>query len=357
MKILVTGGTGFLGTHLVPRLLAQGHQVRILGRTKPAASSAHPAAPKAGFAKAEAPATAEFVQGDLKDREVVRKAIDGVQAIIHLAGLVSFKPEDGRKMYELHVEATRGLLRDVQAIGTRPRIVLMSTSGAIAVSKTERVGTEDDDYPIETVGRWPYYLSKIYEEKLTLEYCKKHQIPAVVLNPSLLMGPGDDRLSSTWTIVKFLQGDIPAMPGGGISIADARDVADATVNALTKGEVYGRHLMGVNLSMKDFFGKLERLTGVAAPRLKLPKAANVLGAYALEAFAKWRGTTARLDPHEVEIGEHWFWLDSSKAERELGYQARDVFETLNDTVQYTMTKMAPGSLPGIKGRLAELRGD
>jgi len=355
MKVLVTGGTGFLGTHLIPRLMAQGHQVRMIGRTKPAASNSAP--PKAGFAKAEAAATPEFLQGDLKNVEVVKQAIEGVEAIIHLAGLVSFKPEDGRKMYELHVEATRSLLRSVQQLGTRPRIVLMSTSGAIAVSKTERVGTEDDDYPIETVGRWPYYLSKIYEEKLTLEYCKKHQIPAVVLNPSLLMGPGDDRLSSTWTVVKFLQRDIPALPTGGMCIADARDVADATVNALTRGELYGRHLMGTNLTMKDFFGKLERLTGVPAPRLRLPKAANVLGAYALEAFAKWRGTTPTLDPHEVEIGEHWFWLDSAKAERELGYQPRDVFDTLNDTVQYTMSKLAPGSLPGTKGRLAELRGE
>jgi len=357
MKILVTGGTGFLGSHLVPRLLAQGHQVRVLGRTKPAASAWAPLAPKAGFAKAQAAPVAEFLQGDLKDREVVRQAIDGVEAIIHLAGLVSFRPEDGRKMYELHVDCTRALLKDVQALGTRPRFILMSTSGTIAVSKTERTGSEDDDYPIETVGRWPYYLSKIYEEKLTLEYCRKHQIPAVVLNPSLLMGPGDDRLSSTWTVVKFLQRDIPAMPGGGVSLADARDVADATVAALTKGELYGRHLMGVNLTMDDFFGRLERLTGVPAPKLKLPKMANVLGAYALEAFAKWRGATPKLDPHEVEIGEHWFWLDSSKAERELGYQPRDVFETLNDTVQYTLSKLAPGSLPGTKGRLAELRGE
>ena len=356
MKVLVTGGTGFLGAHLIPRLLAAGHQVRVIGRTRPAASAATPQAPRAGFAKAEAPASAEFVQGDLKDRAVVRKALEGMEAIIHLAGLVSFKPQDGRQMYELHVDCTRELLKDVQALGTRPRIVLMSTSGAVAVSKTERIGTEADEYPIEVVGRWPYYLSKIYEEKLALEYCRTHQLPLVVLNPSLLMGPGDDRLSSTWTVVKFLQADIPAMPGGGISIADARDVADATVQALTRGELYGRHLLGVNLTMADFFARLERLTGVSAPRLKLPKSVNVLGAYALEAFAKWRGNDAKLDPHEVEIGEHWFWLDSGKAQSLLGYAPRDVYETLSDTVAYTLSKMAPGSLPGVKGRLASVRG-
>jgi dihydroflavonol-4-reductase len=333
VKILVTGGTGFLGAHLVPLLTAAGHQVRVIGR------SAMPASWSG----------VQYLKGDLRERDVVRSAIDGVDAIYHLAGLVSFKPEDGRKMYELHVDCTRELLRDVRALGQRPRVILASTSGTIAVSKTERTGTEADDYPIEVVGRWPYYLSKIYEEKLALDYCKKNEIPLVVLNPSLLMGPGDDRLSSTWTVVKFLQRDIPAMPGGGMSIADARDVAAAAVNALTRGDLYGRHLMGLNLSMDEFFSRLERLTGVSAPRVKLPKSVNVLGAYALERFNKWRGADVKLDPQEVEIGEHWFWLDASKAQSELGYVARDVYETLHDTVQYTLTKMSPGALKDLKG--------
>jgi dihydroflavonol-4-reductase len=178
----------------------------------------------------------------------------------------------------------------------------------------------------------------------------------VVLNPSLLMGPGDDRLSSTWTMVKFLQRDIPAMPGGGMSFVDARDVAKAALNALTKGEQYGRHLMGVNLTMNDFFKRLERLTGVPAPRVTLPKRANIFGAYVLEQVAKWRGVKVSLDPQEVEVGEHWFWCDSTKAERELGFVARDPYETLHDTVHYVLSKLPPGELPGTKGRLEELRG-
>ncbi|MGZ3457024.1 MAG: NAD-dependent epimerase/dehydratase family protein [Archangium sp.] len=339
MKLLVTGGTGFLGSHLVPRLVAAGHEVRIIGRSKPAGP---------GFEKVE------YVRGDLKDREAVRRALEGVQALYHLAGLVSFQDKDARRMYELHVDCTRELLRDVREAGVQ-RVILASTSGTIAVSKQERVGTEDDGYPIDVVGRWPYYLSKIYEEKLALEYCRQHALPLVVLNPSLLMGPGDDRLSSTWTVMKFLQGELPAMPGGGMSFVDARDLADAFVNALTRGEVYGRHLMGVNLTMEDFFQRLERLTGVAAPRLRLPAKVNVLGARVLEQVARWRGAKPTLDPQEVDIGEHWFWLDSSKAERELGFKARDIHETLHDTVQYLYTRMAPGHLPGTKGRLEDLR--
>ncbi|MEN9797415.1 MAG: hypothetical protein RL653_1111 [Pseudomonadota bacterium] len=340
MKILVTGATGFLGLHLVEKLLDAGHQVRALGRTKPT----HPVLQRT-----------EYIRGDLKDRDAVRAALQGVDAVYHLAGLVSFRPRDGRKMFELHVDCTRELLRDIRDSGQKPRIILASTSGTIAVSKTERVGTEADDYPITVVGTWPYYLSKIYEEKLSLEFCKKNGLPLVVLNPSLLMGPGDERLSSTWTVAKFLNGELPSLPGGGMSFVDVRDAADAFVAALTRGDMYGRHLLGVNMTMDEFFGRISRLSGVAPPMLKLPSAANVLGAKLLEKVAEWRGTEAALDPQEVEIGEHWFWLDASKAEAELGFKARDVQETLHDTVQFILSRTPPQSLPGVKGKLWEMR--
>lgn len=339
MRILVTGATGFLGAHLVPRLLAAGHAVRVIARSRPG----------------PALAGAEQVPGDLKDRDAVRQALSGVEALYHLAGQVSFDPKDGgRGMYELHVDCTRELLRDAKEAGVG-RIILASTSGTIAVSKEERVGTEADDYPITVVGRWPYYLSKIYEEKLALDYCRRHGLPLVVLNPSLLIGPGDERLSSTWTVMKFLNRELPAMPNGGLSFVDPRDAADAFVNALAMGEVYGRHLMGVNMPFTEFFGRLERLTGVPAPRLRLPSKLNVMGARLLEKLAKARGVEPSIDEHSVDIGEHFFYLDASKAERELKFKARDPHETLHDTVQDLLARMPPSSLPELKGRLAETR--
>ena len=338
--ILVTGATGFLGKALVPKLAASGHRVRMVGRSAPGA---------------ELLAHGEFVQGDLTDRAVARGALAGVDVLYHLAGMVSFDPSDGPAMYRIHVAGTRGLLEEVRARGGLERMVLASTSGTTAVSRTERTATEEDLPPVEVVGRWPYYLSKIYEEKLVLEYSRKHGLPVVVLNPSLLLGPGDERLSSTWTVMKFLQRDLPAMPNGGMSFVDVRDAADAFAAALGRGEVGGKHLMGVNMSMSEFFGRLERISGVPAPRLRLPSKVNVLGGKLLEKLADVRGKEPALDAASVEIGEHWFWVDSRKAEYQLGFAPRDPQETLQDTVMDLLSRMPEKQWPGTKGRLASLR--
>jgi dihydroflavonol-4-reductase len=340
VNVLVTGATGFLGAAVVQRLVEAGHRVRMVGRSEPAAALR---------------ALAEFQPLDLQTPAAVRPALAGMDALLHLAGRVSFDGKDGRAMYQLHVEATRALLDEIRANGGIGRLVLASTSGTTAVSRTERTGTEEDSAPLDVIGRWPYYLSKLYEERLTIDFCRKHAIPLVVCNPSLLLGPGDTRLSSTWTVVKFLQRDLPAMPNGGISFVDVRDAAQAFVAALTRGELYGKHLMGVNLSMAEFFERLERLTGVSAPRLRLPSRATVLGAQLLERWAKARGQQPSVDAASVDIAEHWFWVDSRKAEQQLGFRARDPQQTLLDTVTDIVQRMPEKSWPGTKGRLAELR--
>jgi dihydroflavonol-4-reductase len=339
MKILVTGGTGFLGKPVVERLAQAGHKVRVLARHQPEALSQKAKSGRGSSPRRDSSAV-ELVRGDLETRKDVEAALRGVEVVYHLAGSVSFNPVDTRQLYRLHVDCTKQLLELARAAGIS-RFILASTSGTIAVSKEPRVGTEADDYPITVVGRWPYYLSKIYEEKLTLDFCRKHELPLVVLNPSLLLGPGDDRLSSTWLVTKFLNRQIPSMPNGALSFVDVRDAADVFVAALSRGEIYGRHLLGVNMSFRDFFARLERLTQVSAPKLALPSRLNVAGAIALEKWASIRGTEAPIDRHSVEIGEHFFTLDASKAERELGFHPRDPQETLLDTVRYVQAKKYP----------------
>ena len=114
---------------------------------------------------------------DLEQPAGLRTALAGMDALMHLAGRVSFDARDGRAMYRLHVEGTRALLEEIRSNGGIGRLVLASTSGTTAVSRTERIGTEEDTAPLDVIGRWPYYLSKVYEERLTLDYCRKHAFP------------------------------------------------------------------------------------------------------------------------------------------------------------------------------------
>ena len=316
MKLLVTGATGFLGSTLVPLLLEAGHTVRAIAR-----------------GEANLPG-AEVVRGDIRDEVSVRKALQGIEGVYHLAGLVSRDPKDARKMYELHVDGTRLLLDECERAQVQ-RIVLASSSGTIGVSKTRRIATEADDYPIETVARWPYYLSKIYEEKSAIEAARKRGMNVVILNPSLLLGPGDARLSSTQDVFRFLNDRIPAMPRGGISFVDVRDAAQAFVAALTHGKPGERHLLGaVNWEFEEFFARLGRIAHKPPPWLRLPNAVQVFGAHALERWARDRGREPDLPAADVEMGACWFFIDSSKAERVLGFKPRDPVETLTETVRY-----------------------
>ena len=319
MNVLVTGGTGFLGSALVPLLVRAGHRVRVIAR---------------GESTAAGGSGAEVVRARLQDRAAVRVALEGIEAVCHLAGRVSFDAGDPSALYQLHVQCTRTLLEDAHAAGVK-RFVLASSSGTIAISRQEKVHTEASDYPIRVVARWPYYLSKIFQEKTALAFHRDTGMPVVVLNPSLLLGPGDARLSSTDVVFKFLERRVPAMPTGGLSFVDVRDAASAFAAALSRGRPGERYLLGgANMSFADLFARLARISGVAPPSVRLPSPVNIVGARLLEKLHAWRGSEPPLSPSEVEMGEHWFYVDSAKAERELGFTARDPQETLYETVAW-----------------------
>jgi dihydroflavonol-4-reductase len=318
MKVALTGATGFLGSWVVNRLLERGHSVTALIR---------------GEAGTLSERAVQVVRGELPDPLAAAALVVGADALIHLAGRVSRDPADGPAMYRLHVAGTKVLL-EAAAEAQVGRVVLASSSGTIGVSKSSRPSTELDETPLTLVGRWPYYLSKIYQERLALSFAQEHRLPLVCLNPSLLLGPGDLHFSSTGDIWRFLRRDIPAMPSGGLSFADVRDVAATFEAALARGRPGERYLLGgANMTFAEFFGRLSRLSGVPPPRLRLPSEVNLLGVRALESWSRWRGVDPPIDRASVEMGEHWFFIDSSKARLELGFSPRDPQETLRDTLR------------------------
>jgi len=319
---LVTGGTGFLGKHLLTTLAAANvPRLRVLTT----------GAPPTWLTELGV----ESVQGSITNADDVRRAVEGVAEIYHLAGFVSRRPEDAHKMYATHVEGTRLLCDAAVEAGTRS-IVLASSSGTIAVSKDAGViHDEAGAPPLELIARWGYYASKFYQERTAIERFAGDERRLVIVNPSLLLGPGDDRLSSTKVVLDFLARRIISTPTGGLNFVDARDAALAFHEAMKRGRHGERYLLGAaNWTFDKFFARLERISKVAAPRLTLPSKINIFGARGLNAFYKGRNWASPVEPEEIEQAEHFWYFSSDKAERELGFTPRDPQETLQDTVTY-----------------------
>lgn len=319
-KILITGGTGFLGTHIVRQFLDAGEKnLRVMASSVP------------GWMK---DAGVEAAEGSVTNREDVAGAVKNVSAIYHLAGRVSRDNEDAAAMNKIHVEGTRILCEAATEAGVKT-LVLASSSGTIAVSETEEIPDETYPTPLEIISRWAYYASKFYQERTALENFDGKGLKLVILNPSLLLGSEDERLSSTKPVLDFLARKIPYTPSGGLSFVDARDAATAFINALERGRHQEKYLLGAaNMKFSDFFGRLERLSGVSAPMLRVPKKLAMAGSSFIDSIFKNWNKTSPVQPKEVEQAEYFWYFDSSKAEEELDFAPRDAQETLQDTISY-----------------------
>jgi dihydroflavonol-4-reductase len=310
---LVTGATGFLGAHVVRALKARGHDVAAFSRER---------------------------GGDVLDPDGVRNAAAGCEGAFHCAGGVSRKLEDAEAMYRVHVEGTKNVLAAC-ALENVKRVVVASTSGTIAVSEApERIATEQDPPPIGLISRWPYYRAKLFAERAALERGRAG-FDVICVNPSLLLGPGDLKGSSTGDVRLFLESAIPLAFAGGLSFVDVRDAAEAMCLAMDRGRAGQRYLLGAcNVTIRDFFGRLERVSGVRAPVLTMPRSLAVarIGAKWAQSVSSRVGMHSPVDPVGAEMAQCFWYLDASKAHGELGWLARDPNETLYDTVQDLRTR-------------------
>ena len=317
-KILITGGTGFLGTHIVRQFLDVGAKnLRVMASVVPEWMK---------------DAGCEAAEGSVTNREDAANAVKNVAAIYHLAGKVSRDNSDAGNMNDIHLNGTR-ILCEAATEAKVKTLILASSSGTIAVSEEPEILDETYPPPLEIITRWAYYISKYYQEKTALENFNHKGAKLVILNPSLLLGTGDERLSSTKVVLDFLARKIPYTPSGGLSFVDARDAAAAFVNALEKGRHREKYLLGAaNMTFAEFFGRLERLSGVSAPMLKVPKKLAVAGSNIINSIYKNWNKRSPIQPKEVEQAEYFWYLDSSKAEDELNFTTRDPQETLQETI-------------------------
>ena len=310
----VGGATGFLGSALVKLLESRGDEVVPVSRS-------------GGGGRARAV--------DILDAEAVCASAQGCDWAFLCAGKVTRDRDESEELYRLHVLGTKSALAGLRKAGVK-RVVVASTSGTLAVGTDKhRIADEGCRAPLELIASWPYYRTKLYGEREALEANAPPDFEVVIVNPSLLLGPGDLRESSTGDVRRFLEGVIPATPAGGLAFVDVRDAAQGMLLAAERGRAGERYILNAqNLTLEAFFQRLERISGVKAPLFKLPASrplAQGIG-HLFSRAVRAIGGEPPVSAESIEMGGYFWYCDGSKAERELGFLPRDPGETLRDTV-------------------------
>lgn len=320
-KTLVTGGTGFVGRAVVTELLAASAQVRVLAR-----NPEHPAL--AGL-------EVEVAGGDLRDAASLERAVKGCSRVFHVAADYRLWVPDPAVMYDINVEGTRRLLSAAAAAGVE-RVVYTSTVGALGNPGDGTPGTEETPVSLgEMVGH--YKRSKFLAEQVALDFA--HQgLPVVVVNPSTPVGPWDWRPTPTGQmLVDFLQGRMPAYLETGLNLVHVQDVARGHLLAAEKGRVGEKYILGhENLSLSRIFQILGEISGLPAPKVKLPYW-PVLGlAYLTEFWAKYLNprATPRLTVTAVRMAKKFMYFDNTKAVLYLGLTVTPVRQALEEAVEW-----------------------
>lgn len=320
MKVLVTGGTGFVGSHVARALVAAGHEVRVLHRR----SSRLDALQGLDF---------EPVIGDVLEREALARACAGCELVFHVAAVAAYWRAERTRMYAINVEGTRRLLAAARAASVR-RVVFTSSAAALGLRRDGRPADESQRFNL-LPHEFPYGYSKHLAERSVQHAVQQHGQDVVIVNPVIVLGPGDLNLISGRFITEMQrrQWTIP-VTSGGVGVVDVRDVARWHLAAAARGRRGERYLLGsANYSLRDWYALCARAVGVAPPRWQLPDAALPPLAL-LIALARRAGLQPPVDPSQIRMGRHRLYFVYDKAHRELGPPRIDMQRSLQDTVAW-----------------------
>ncbi len=321
MTTLVTGSTGFLGNHIARQLVAAGHNVRLLVR-----SSSNLAALEG--------LNAERVTGDLQDMAALDRAMKGVRHVYHVAADYRLWTRDPREIYKSNVEGSRCLF-DVAAQAGVERIVYTSTVATIAVSTHSSVLPNEDTRATLSQMIGHYKRSKFLAELEAIKAAAAG-IPVVVVNPTAPVGPGDWKPTPTGRIiVDFLNGKMPAYVDTGLNVVAVEDCAAGHLLAAERGRVGERYILGSrNMTLKEILAALAAIAGSSAPRVRLPHAVALVAGYADALFSRLTGREPRIPLEGVKMSRHRMFVESDKAQRELGYRPGAVEPALGRAVRW-----------------------
>ncbi len=316
---LVTGGTGFVGTHVVRALLARGHAVRCLARRGSRRDNL------AGL-------DVEVVEGDLTDPASLVRAAKGVSTLYHVAADYRLWTRHRGDLHRSNVEGTENVLR-AAADASVAKIVYTSSVAALGLVDA---GSADETTPVvrdRIIGN--YKKSKYDAERVADAWAGKG-LPVVIVNPSTPIGERDIKPTPTGQmIVDFLNRKMPAYVDTGLNLVDVRDVAAGHLLAAEKGRVGQRYILGHrNMTLKEILDVLSTLTGIPSPTVKLPHWIPFAAAAIDTAFARvsWRAPHVSID--SVRMSTHRMFFDASKAVRELGLPQTPVEEALGRAVSW-----------------------
>lgn len=320
MKTFVTGATGFIGASIVRELLKEGREVRVLVRAKSDTSNLD------GL-------DVEPFKGDLLDHDSLQRGLRGCDVLYHAAAdyrLWTRKPEE---MYRINVDGTTAILEAALQNGLS-RVVYTSSVGTLGNPGDGRPGSENTPVAFEDmVG--PYKKSKFLAEREAEKFIARG-LPLVIVNPSTPIGPRDIKPTPTGKIiVDFLKRKMPAYLDTGLNIIAVEDCACGHVLAERKGIVGQKYILGnANLTLRDIFALLQEISGLAAPKVRLPYTPILLAAYLNEGLSRITGKEPLIPLAGVQMAAKFMYFDSSRAVRELGLPQMPIREALARAVEW-----------------------
>lgn len=320
MHAFITGATGFIGASIVRELLNDGHQVTALVRN---------GSDTANLEGLEI----TILRGDLHDQQHLVKGMTGCDWVFHAAADYRLWCPAPQAMYHANVDGTRTILEAALIAGVK-RVVYTSSVGTLGNPGDGTPGTETTAVNLsDMVGH--YKKSKFLAEREAEKFVDKG-LDLIIVNPSTPVGPFDIKPTPTGKIiVDFLNRKMPAYLDTGLNLIAVEDCARGHILAAEKGQVGQKYILGNrDLTLREIFGLLEQLTGLSAPKVRLPYTPILLAAYANEAISRLTGNEPLIPLAGVQMAKKFMFFDASKAVRELGLPQTPVEQALQRAIDW-----------------------
>jgi|SRR6185312_4258 len=316
---LVTGGAGFIGSHLVRLLVDRGQRVRVLDR--PTVKQDHLPLDRI-----------EYIPGDIRDSSTVRAAVRGCRVVYHLAANPQLWTQRRGHFHQVNYLGAVNVLAAAVAAGAE-RILHASTESILTRTRQTAPIAENQDVPSsEVIG--PYCRSKFRAERYAF-HLARGGAPVIIVNPTLPIGPGDwGRSPPTQMMLDCCRGKRSAYLDAELNLIDVRDVAEGMIAAAERGRCGVRYLLGAeNWSIRSVFEHLSKLAGLPGPRWRVPYAVALAAAYASEFWADMAtGTIPAATVTGVKLTRRRMHFDASRSLHELGIKPRSASETMAEVV-------------------------